>query len=130
MNIEERLHTVRQEYIDKYKTNPNVIFVGCDLLAEPNNIVDGQKFYDATPENLWGAHIIMVLTPNYIKFAEHSDIKKAIKHFNADNSWESYKIEKNKTIVASVGIGQHISSKLEVIEFSKNEIEMYSMQNN
>ncbi|MFC2995121.1 hypothetical protein ACFODO_07515 [Acinetobacter sichuanensis] len=131
MDIKEKLHTARQEYIEKYKTNPNVIFVSNNLINDLRDMVGGLNFYEAAPKHLWGADVIMVLSPDYIKFAEDSDIRKAIKRFNADKSWDSYKIEKTKTTIGGVGPGQHVRPQvinLEPIEFSKEEIEIYEMQ--
>lgn len=131
MGIKERLHTARNEYIEKYKTNPDVIFVSNNLIDELRNLVDGLNLYEAAPKHFWGADVIMILTPDYIKFAEHSDIKKAVKRFNADRSWDSYKIEKTKTSIGGVGPRQHVRPQiinLEPIEFSREEIEIYSMQ--
>ncbi|WP_174492728.1 hypothetical protein [Acinetobacter sp. Marseille-Q1623] len=131
MNIKERLHAARKEYIEKYKVSPNIIFVSQSLYSELSSMVGGLNFYEAAPKYLWNAHVIMVLTPNYIKFAEHSDVKKAIKLFNIDNSRDSYKIEKTKATIGSVSAGKHIPSQiinLEPIEFSREEIEIYAMQ--
>jgi hypothetical protein len=131
MDIKERLHIARQEYIEKYKRNPNVIFVSHSLFTELDNMMGGQSLYGASPKHLWGADVIVVLTPNYIKFAEDSDIKKAINQFNVNNSLNSYRVKKSRMIAGSIRPEQHIPPKfidLEPIEFSKEEIEIYLMQ--
>ena len=72
------------------------------------------------------------LTPDYIKFAEDSDVRKAAQRFHSDGSWDSYKVPKTRTTIGSVNNGVHMPSEiieLEPIEFSKEEIEIYLMQN-
>lgn len=95
-------------------------------------MVGHQNLYNAAPKHLWGANVIMVLTPGYVKFAEDSDIRKAVKRFHSDKSWDSYKVAKTETTIGSVGGGLNTPSKvieLDPIEFSREEIEIYIMQN-
>ena len=131
MDLLKRLEVERRLYIEKYNRTPNVIFVSHSLYSDLDFLTGGLSLYNAAPTHFWGADVIMVSTPNYTKFAEHNDVKKAIDIFQKDKSLETCKVRKTKTIIGSVGNGIHNPSKmidLEPVEFSKEEIEIYLMQ--
>ena len=132
VDLKQKLDQERNAYIHKYKRTPNIIFVSHSLYDELDAMVGHQNLYNAAPKHLWGANVIMVLTPGYVKFAEDSDIRKAVKRFHSDKSWDSYKVAKTETTIGSVGGGLNTPSKvieLDPIEFSREEIEIYIMQN-
>lgn len=132
MDLRIKLDQERNAYIQKYKRTPNIIFVSNNFYSELNTMVDNQNLYNAAPKHLWGADVIIVLTPNYIKFAEASDVRKAAQSFHNDKSWDSYRVSKTHTTIGRVGGGVPTPSEvieLEPIEFSREEIEVYIMQN-
>ena len=132
VDLRQKLNQARNAYIDKYRRDPNVIFISNSFYGELDKMVGGLNLYDTAPRHLWGANVIVVLTPDYIKFAEDSDVRKAAQRFHSDGSWDSYKVPKTRTTIGSVNNGVHMPSEiieLEPIEFSKEEIEIYLMQN-
>ncbi|BAP37821.1 hypothetical protein AS4_28810 [Acinetobacter guillouiae] len=132
MNIKEKLEQARALYLDKYPYSPNIIFIGRDLIEDLSLMIGGYDFYEKTHTHLWGCDVIRVLSGDTLKFAEHSDVRKAIVKFNLDKSCSSYPVPKTHTTVGGRSNGNLIPSKvieLEPIEFTKEEVEIYLMQN-
>jgi len=132
VDLKQKLDQERNAYIHKYNRTPDIIFVSHSLYDELDAMVGHQNLYNAAPKQLWGANVIMVLTPGYVKFAEEVDIRKAVKIFHNDKSWDSYKVAKTETTIGSVGGVSNTPAKvieLEPIEFSREEIEIYITQN-
>lgn len=131
MNIKEKLEQARVSYLEKYRYSPNIIFVGQDLIEELSIMIGGDDFYQRAHSDLWGCDVIPVLSEDTLKFADHADIRKAVNQYRLDNSLDSYSVPKSRSTLGSRANGIHTESKvidLEPIEFTKEEIEIYSMQ--
>lgn len=131
MDIKNELSQKRAEYISKYGRSPNTIFIGNNLIDSLYELTGGQSLYDAAPKHLWGADVIMVLTPNHIKFAEIADVKEAALRFHNDKSWNEYTVKKFSTSIGGVGAGVHKKPERieeEPITFTSEELDIYLMQ--
>lgn len=131
MDIKALLAKKREEYIATYGRTPNTLFLGNNLFSEVLRTLGDQSLYEATPKHLWGADVIMVLTPDHVKFAEHSDVRMAAKTFQNDRTWGEYAVRKHRTSVGGGNSGDLVKSEtteLDPIIFTSEELDIYLMQ--
>lgn len=133
MDIKQQLTEKRDTYIETYGLNPNILFISNNLFADLDQMVDGENLYNASPKHLWGTDVIVVLSDDIIKFAEHTDVRKAAIRFKEDRGWGEYPVRKFKTSIGGGKGGSELikseTTEQDLISFTGEEIEIYLMQN-
>lgn len=133
MDIKQQLTEKRDAYIETYGLDPNILFISNNLLSDLDQMVGGENLYNASPKHLWGADVIVVLSDDIIKFAEHTDVRKAAIIFKEDRGWGEYPVRKFKTSIGGGKSGSELikskTTEHDPISFTGEELDIYLMQN-